>query len=397
MPELAAPPDSPASSGTPSPPDMPELAAPPDSPPPPGLAAPPDLPPPPETPSRLGMPERPVPPDLPSPPDPPRRSRRRRIALGLAGLAALAVMAGGGILAGYAGLRHRLDRPGPLNHTLAVVVPHGDTAEVGKALRAADVIGNAWLFRLAAWMTRHDGRLHAAELAFPANASLREVLAVLRSAKPVEHRLTIPEGLTAVQIAGLVQHAEAATGSVVPPPEGSVLPQTYSYEYGTPRGVLLARGEAAMAQALSAAWAGRAPDLPLASQQDALILASIVERETALPEERPHVAAVYLNRLRLGMRLDADPTVAYGASGGAGVLDHKLTRGDLEQDDPFNTYRRAGLPPTPIDSPGLASILAVLHPAASDDLYFVADGSGGHVFARTLEAQNRNVARARAR
>jgi UPF0755 protein len=397
MPELAAPPDSPASSGTPSPPDMPELAAPPDSPTPPGLAAPPDLPSPPETPSRLGMPERPVPPDLPSPPDPPRRSRRRRIALGLAGLAALAVMAGGGILAGYAGLRHRLDRPGPLNHTLAVVVPHGDTAEVGKALRAADVIGNAWLFRLAAWMTRHDGRLHAAELAFPANASLREVLAVLRSAKPVEHRLTIPEGLTAVQIAGLVQRAEAATGSVVPPPEGSVLPQTYSYEYGTPRGVLLARGEAAMAQALSAAWAGRAPDLPLASQQDALILASIVERETALPEERPHVAAVYLNRLRLGMRLDADPTVAYGASGGAGVLDHKLTRGDLEQDDPFNTYRRAGLPPTPIDSPGLASILAVLHPAASDDLYFVADGSGGHVFARTLEAQNRNVARARAR
>jgi len=220
---------------------------------------------------------------------------------------------------------------------------------------------------------------------------------VLRTAKPVEHRLTIPEGLTGVQIAALVQHAEAATGTVTPPPEGSVLPQTYSYEYGTPRGVLLARGEAAMDQALAAAWAARAPDLPLTNVRDVVILASIVERETALPDERPHIASVYLNRLRLGMRLDADPTVAYAASGGEGVLDHKLTRGELQRDDPFNTYRRAGLPPTPIDSPGMASILAVLHPATSDDLYFVADGSGGHVFARTLEAQDRNVARSRMR
>jgi UPF0755 protein len=278
-----------------------------------------------------------------------------------------------------------------------VVEPHGDTAEVGKTLRSADVIDSERWFRVAAWVTRRDGMLHAAELEFPAHASLREVLAVLRTGKPVEHRLTIPEGLTAMQIVTLVQHAEAATGTVTPPPEGSVLPQTYSYEYGTPRGVLLARAEAAMDRALATAWAGRAPDLPLSSMQDALILASIVERETALPEERPHVAAVYLNRLRLGLRLDADPTVAYGASGGEGVLDHKLNHDDLTRDDPFNTYRRAGLPPTPIDSPGMASILAVLHPAASDDLYFVADGSGGHVFARTLEGQNRNIAHSRMR
>jgi UPF0755 protein len=312
-------------------------------------------------------------------------------------VAGLVLLAAGGIAAGYVGLRHRLDRPGPLDHAEAVVVPHGDTTTVGTALRAADVIDSQQLFRLAAWVTHRDGKLHAAELAFPAHASLREVLAVLRTAKPVEHRLTIPEGLTAVQIAALVEHAEAATGTVAPPPEGSVLPQTYSYEYGTPRGALLARGEAAMDQALATAWAGRAPDLPLRSTQDALILASIVERETALPDERPHVAAVYLNRLRLGMRLDADPTVAYGASGGEGVLDHKLNRDDLARDDPFNTYRRAGLPPTPIDSPGMACILAVLHPVASDDLYFVADGSGGHVFARTLDEQNRNVAHARTR
>jgi UPF0755 protein len=318
---------------------------------------------------------------------------RRRIALVGIGLA---MLAGVGIAAGYTGLRQRLQRPGPLDHKLAVVVPHGDTGTVGAALRSAGVIDSDRLFRLAAWLSRGAGRLHAAELAFPAHASLREVLIVLRTAKPVEHRLTIPEGLTAQQITALLAHAEAVSGSVTPPPEGSVLPQTYSYEYGTQRGELLARAEAAMDQALAAAWAGRAPDLPLAGPEDAVILASIVERETARPEERPHVAAVYLNRLRIGMRLDADPTVAYAASSGSGVLDHKLTHGDLESDDPFNTYRRAGLPPTPIDSPGLASIQAVLHPAASDDLYFVADGSGGHVFARTLDAQNRNVARWRA-
>jgi UPF0755 protein len=322
--------------------------------------------------------------------------RRRHIAPVLAGLASL-VLAGAGIAGGYAALRHRLDRAGPLDRPVAVVVPHGDTEAVGEALRAAGVIDSDRLFRVAAWLTRGGGKLHAAELAFPAHASLREVLGVLRTARPVEHRLTIPEGLTALQIAALVRHADAAAGTVDPPPEGHVLPQTYSYEYGTPRGVLLARGEAAMDQALAAAWAARAPGLPLATPLEALILASIVERETALPDERPHVAAVYLNRLRLGMRLDADPTVAYAASGGAGVLDRKLTRDDLERDDPFNTYRRAGLPPTPIDSPGMASIQAVLHPAAGNDLYFVADGSGGHVFARTLEAQDRNVARSRSR
>ncbi len=310
-------------------------------------------------------------------------------------LVGLALLAGGGAVAGYYGVRYRLDRAGPLDRPMAVVVPRGDTQTVGEALHAVGVIDSDRWFRLGAWLTRRAGKLHAAELAFPAHASLRKVLAVLRTGKPVEHRLTIPEGLTAVQITALVQRAEAATGTVTPPPEGGVLPQTYNYEYGTPRGVLLAHGEAAMAQALADAWAKRDAGLPLNNPQEAVILASIVERETALPDERPRVAAVYLNRLRLGMRLDADPTVAYGASGGEGVLDHKLTRGDLEHDDPFNTYRRAGLPPTPIDSPGIASILAVLHPAASDDLYFVADGSGGHVFARTLEAQNRNVARTR--
>ena len=148
-----------------------------------------------------------------------------------------------------------------------------------------------------------------------------------------------------------------------------------------------------MERDLAVAWADRAPGLPLAGPRDAVILASIVERETARPDERPHIAAVYLNRLRQGMKLQADPTVVYAASNRAGVLDHPLTRAELAHDDPFNTYRSPGLPPAPICSPGLGSLRAVLHPAASDDLFFVADGSGGHVFSQTYEAHNAAVSR----
>ena len=176
-----------------------------------------------------------------------------------------------------------------------------------------------------------------------------------------------------------------------------MLPQTYAYVYGASRSAILRRAEAAMRHALARAWAHRAPGLPLSSPREALILASIVERETALPAERPHVAAVYLNRLRRGMRLQADPTVVYAASDGRRARwAIPLTRRELESDDPYNTYRHGGLPPGPICSPGIASIQAVLHPMDSDDLYFVADGKGGHVFARTLAEQDRHVAAWRA-
>ena len=283
--------------------------------------------------------------------------------------------------------------PGPLPKTTDIVVPRGGIDRLAAALIDAGAIDSALRFRAVVWLSRHDGILRAAEFTFPAHASLDQVLAILRTAHPVEHHVTIPEGLTAHQIGALVGKAEAASGEVTRFEEGSILPQTYAYEYGATRDSILARARAAMTKSLDAAWAGRATDIVLASPREALILASIVERETAKPEERAHVASVYLNRLRLGMRLQADPTVVFTASGGTGVLDHKLTRAELDRDDPFNTYRNVGLPPTAICAPSLASIQAVLHPAASDDLFFVADGSGGHVFAASRDAHERNVAK----
>jgi UPF0755 protein len=287
-----------------------------------------------------------------------------------------------------------LVQPGPLAEARAVVVPRGGTTQLAEALTSAGVVDQPRVFRVAALMT--DGTLHAAEFAFPAHASIRQVLAILRSARPVEHHLTLAEGLTAQQIVGVLAHAEAMTGEVRTIEEGSVLPQTYDYELGAERASIVARATAAMNKDLAAVWADRAPGLPLSSPRDALILASIVERETAKAEERAHVAAVYLNRLRQGMKLQADPTVVYLVSNGAGVLDHHLTRAELGREDPFNTYRSVGLPPAPICSPSLESLRAVVHPVESDDLFFVADGTGGHVFSRNYEAHDVAVARWRA-
>lgn len=307
----------------------------------------------------------------------------------LIGVALLALL---GLGAAFVALR-AYEAPGPLAEDRAVVVPRGGLDELAGALDGEGVVASALRFRVAALLTRGAGALRAGELEFPARASLREVLAVLRAGRPVQHRLTIPEGLTAAQVAVLLDDAPALVGETPLPAEGRILPETYAFERGTARTALLDRARSAMDRALDRAWASRDPAVPFASPDEALVLASIVERESGVPGERPRIAAVFLNRLRLGMKLQSDPTVAYGASGGLGVLDHGLTRAELERDDPYNTYRIAGLPPGPICMPGLAAVQAVLQPAATDALYFVADGSGGHAFARTLEEHNRNVAR----
>jgi len=284
------------------------------------------------------------------------------------------------------------DVPGPLTVANVVLVPRGGLDQVVESLVQEGVVHSAFALRVAALATRGQGAIHAGELEFPTAASLRQVLEVLRNARPVQHRLTIPEGLTAAQVAVLLDRAPALEGDPAVPEEGRLLPETYAYERGTPRATLVERGRIAMNRALERNWAARSQAVPLDTPHDALILASIVERETAKPEERPRVAAVFLNRLRHRMKLQSDPTVVYGVSGGTGVLEHGLTKADLERADPYNTYRIAGLPPGPISMPGLASLRAVMQPASTDDLFFVADGSGGHAFARTAEEHQRNVA-----
>ena len=322
---------------------------------------------------------------------PPKPRRRGTALLGL--LFALVLLLAGGLAA--TAVWRGYTRAGPLAEAVQVVIPRGGTERIAAALLERGVIRDPRFFAVAAWLTRDSGPLRAAEFSFPAGASLSAVLHILREERPVQRRLTIPEGLTTHQIRALLERAEGLTGDLPAFNEGALLPDTYAYERGVARAAIVRRADAAMDRALAEAWANRAPDLPLATPREALILASIVERETGRPDERAKVAGVFINRLRRGMPLQSDPTVAYAATGGA-PMDRPISRADLDRDHPFNTYRIRNLPPGPIASPGKAALAATLHPDANDYLYFVADGSGGHAFARTLEEHNRNVARWRA-
>lgn len=300
----------------------------------------------------------------------------------------------GGAL-GYAAL-FIFRAPGPLPEARSIVIPHGGLTTIGDTLRAAGAVGNVATFKAAAALTAWEGPLHAGEFAFPAAASLETVLAVLRLGHVVEHKITIPEGLTAAEIALLLAAPDLA-GDIAVPAEGAVMPQTYLFERGASVGSVVRRAEAAMRAAVAQAWASRAAEVKLASPSEMVILASLVERETHIPAERPLVARVFLNRLAKGMRLQSDPTAAYAASGGLGALHRPLSRADLQQVNPYNTYTVDGLPAGPICSPGVAAIRAVAHPAQSSALYFVADGSGGHVFSDSLGEHNANVRTERAR
>ncbi len=304
-------------------------------------------------------------------------------------LAVLGAASGFGMLSAYR-------RAGPLAQSRAVIVPRGAFAGVAAVLRQGGVVGSAWELRVFEVLTRGLGPVHAAELSFPAGASVERVLLVLRHGRPVQHLVTVPEGVTSSRVAWVMAEARGLSGEIVVPDEGSFLPESYAYQLGDDAGAVLARGQVAMTAAVARAWRERSPDLPLHAAHELVVLASLVERETHLPGERAMVAAVFLNRLRAGMRLQADSSVAYAAGGGADDLAHGLRRDELAWATPYNTYVRTGLPEGAICNPGLAAILAAAHPAGTDALYFVADGSGGHVFARSFDAHRSNVARYRA-
>ena len=309
-------------------------------------------------------------------------------------LVAGSLLAGLGAACGTLALRIYRE-PGPLASETSVVVPRGRLPEVAAALERAGVIRHAGVLRFYGAMTSWLGPVHAAELAFPVRASLAEVLFVLRHGRPLQHLLTIPEGVTASRVGQVLAGASGLSGVLRLPAEGGFLPETYAYERGDAVEAIVRRAHVAMDAMLGQAWHGRSDAVGLRSPQELLVLASMVERETHLAAERPLVAAVFLNRLRLGMRLQSDPTVVYGVSGGGSEVSEGLRRDDLQWKSPYNTYTHIGLPAGPICNPGAASVLAAAHPAASDALYFVADGTGGHVFARSLSEHVRNVARYR--
>jgi len=289
--------------------------------------------------------------------------------------------------------------PGPLQDRAFVVVPSGASlGDIAGLLAGSGAIHSRFGFVLGARVNGLSRSLQAGEYEFTPAQSGQASARLIASGRVVIRQLTLPEGTTTASAITLINAAPGLVGEVdgTTLPEGLLLPETYNYVWGDDAGEMAARMVGAMAGALDVLWRERAPDLPLASAYEAIILASIVERETARSDERPLVASVFINRLRRDMPLQADPTVAYAVTDGTRLLERPLTRADLDFDSPYNTYRVRGLPPGPIANPGRAALHATLHPAESNFLYFVADGAGGHLFAASLEAHKRNVRRLRA-
>ncbi|MBV9527141.1 endolytic transglycosylase MltG [Sphingomonas sp.] len=284
--------------------------------------------------------------------------------------------------------------PGPKPGPHTVVVQQGSTiAGVARELETQGAIpGSARTYRVMARLFGSSDPVQAGEFQIPKGMGGAAILDLLQHGKPVQRLITVTEGMPSIIVQERLAASPYLTGPLPDVPEGSVLPDSYGYERGTTRAALVAKMQLAMAREIKALWAKRGTDCPVTTPQQAIILASIVEKETAKPAERSLIAGVYCNRLRTGMQLDADPTVIYPITKGK-PLGRRILKSELEADNPYNTYRITGLPAGPIANPGKESIAAVLHPAATKWLYFVADGTGGHAFAETLSEQNANVAK----
>jgi UPF0755 protein len=265
-------------------------------------------------------------------------------------------------------------------------------------LEREGVIDQRWPFIISVGLNRmRRNDVKAGEYQFTKQASLQDVINTLVDGKVIQHAITIPEGLTSEQIVQRLLDTDFLAGNIKSiPREGSLLPETYRFARGTPREQVIQRMQREQREVLQKAWERHSPDLPVRTPEQLIVLASIVEKETGRPEERSRVAAVFANRLKQKMRLQSDPTIIYGLVGGKGALGRPITKSEITQPTPYNTYTIDGLPPGPIANPGRASIEAAANPARTKELFFVADGTGGHAFAETLDQHSKNVAKLRA-
>src|SRR3954469_18025491 len=330
-------------------------------------------------------------------PEPVSRSKKARHPYVVIGNALFTIIllvglvAGGGFVFG----KQRFEAPGPLPQEKTVNIPRNlGVRDIADLLVREGVIDQPWVFIGGVVALKAKEDLKFGEYQFPKQASVREVVETLTEGKVVQHQLTIPEGLTSEQIIARLVESDILAGNLTEiPREGTLLPETYRFTRGTPREQVIQRMQQAQRRVLQEIWERRSQDLPVKSPEQLVVLASIIEKETGKPEERTRVAAVFVNRLKQKMKLESDPTIIYGLVGGKGALGRPIQANEIRQPTPYNTYVIEGLPPGPIANPGRAALEAVANPSKTKDVYFVADGSGGHVFAETLEQHQKNVQR----
>ena len=334
-------------------------------------------------------------------PPPPRRSERARNPFIVVGNAVITIVlvlmigAGGAYFYG----KQKLEAPGPLQEDKVVIIPsRAGMTDIADILQKEGVIdNNRWAFIGGVFALKARSELKPGEYAFQKNASLRDVIGTMVDGKVVQHAVTIPEGLTSEQIVTRLSDNDLFSGNVREVPrEGTLLPETYKFPRGTSREQVIARMQQTEKRVLAEIWERRNPDIPVKTPEQLVTLASIVEKETGKADERSRVAAVFVNRLRQKIKLQSDPTIIYGLVGGKGTLGRPIKRSEITQPSPYNTYVIDGLPPGPIANPGRASLEAAANPARTRDLFFVADGSGGHVFTETYDQHQKNVAKLRA-
>src|SRR6202045_1268275 len=333
-------------------------------------------------------------------PPPPKRSERARNPFVVVGNAVITIIlvlmigAGGSYYYG----KQKIEAAGPLQEDKIVNIPaRAGMTDIADILQREGVIdNNRWAFIGSVFALKARSELKPGEYLFQKNASLRDVIGTMVDGKVVQHAVTIPEGLTSEQIVARLSENDIFAGSVREMPrEGTLLPETYKFPRGTTRDQVIARMQQAQKRVLAEIWDRRNPDIPIKTPEQLVTLASIVEKETGKADERSRVAAVFVNRLRQKIKLQSDPTIIYGLVGGKGTLGRPIMKSEIEQPTPYNTYQIDGLPPGPLANPGRASLEAAASPARTRELYFVADGTGGHAFAESYEQHQKNVSRLR--